>query len=166
MTEEAISESEAELLRALGQELQRIFAQKSEMDFDDVVNAFKAVESSYVANFGGNEFLTLETRRRVAELILYSATAKRITCEECERLFDDLSRLGFRDLERKSTVSIIYSRYCFQTGRNEQGISLLEPLEVELDDEFRHTGIELYRNLLKTTQDVLNELRTSQNETP
>jgi len=158
------NEAQEKLMDSLGQELQCVFGQKSERSFHDLVSALRSVENTYLDRLSGNQLLSLETRRRVAELILYSATDKGVPFEMCQRAFDDLSLLGYSDLETKSTVSIIYSKYCLEVGRCQRAIELLEPLEVELQAELRRRRIKLYRHLLKRTQDVLKQLRTSKSE--
>ena len=165
MTEERVSESDEKLAYALGRDLEKIFAQKREMDFEDLVKAFKVVETSYVAQFATNQFLSLEAKRRVTELILCSATGKRCPFDTCHALLDDLFRLGFTDLERKGTMCLIFSKYCQDTRRHQEAIDLLRPLKVELEEELARTGLDVYRDLVENTEIVLNELRTSQTET-
>ncbi|SRR6266496_638860 len=162
MTEKPVSESEEKLAHALGRDLEIIFARKRETEFDDLVKAFKAVETSYVAQFATNQFLALEAKRRVAELLLCSATGKRCPFETCRALLDDLFRLGFTDLERKGTMCLIFSRYCQDIGRNKEAIDLLGPLKTELEEELARTGLEVYRDLLENTDLVLKELQSAQ----
>jgi hypothetical protein len=107
----------------------------------------------------GNEFLTQETKRRVSELILYSALEKGCSFELCQNLFHGLSQLEWTNLEKKSSVYLIYSRYCLQIGCKEECIPLMEQLEVELENELRQTDILVYHQLLETLQDVLRQVR-------
>jgi len=157
MSKKVVTKSEQKLWDALAQELQKTFGQKREMEFLDLVRALKSIEMAYVEKFEGDPLAASETRKRVAELILYSAIDKGLEFAECQRLFNDLVQLGFSDLERKSTITIIFSRYCLETKHRQQGVDLLKALESELQDAIR--PIRLYKDLLKTTQEVLGLLR-------
>jgi hypothetical protein len=159
MTQIPFQPSEEELSRELGQALERIYANTPDMEFDDLVKAYRKVQDYFLPQVGGNEFFTLETKRRVAELMLYSALEKQSPFELCRKLFDELSQLGFTNLERKSTVYLIYSRYCLQAGREDEGINLLELLEVELKENLHQAELPIYLKLLQTTLEVLEHLR-------
>lgn len=159
MEEEAAGPSEKELSREFGRALERVYATTPDVDFDELAQSYKNVEDSFLARVAGNQFLTLETKRRVSELMLYSAIDKECSFELCEDLFGKLSRLGFTNLEKKSNVYLIYSRYCLEVDRNHEGIRLLEPLEVELEDELHRRDVPIYRHLLHTVREVLLQLK-------
>jgi hypothetical protein len=159
MTEESLKPSEEQLSQELGYALEEIYIGTPDLNFDDLARLYQNVEDSFLPRVAGNQFLTLETKRRVAELRLYSAIDKECAFELCQRLFEELSRLGFTNLEKQSSVYLIYSRYCLELERNEEGIQLLEQLEVELEDELRRGELLLYRQLLQTVRDVLEQLR-------
>jgi hypothetical protein len=130
-----------------------------DINFDDLAKSYKNVEDSFLPKVAGNQFLTLETKRRVSELMLYSAIEKECSFELCHSLFDELSQLGFTNLEKKSSVYLIYSRYCLELGQSNHVTRLLEQLEVELEDELRRSDVLVYRQLLQTILDVLKDLR-------
>jgi hypothetical protein len=159
MAQEPLTQLEQELSQALGRALEKIYVQTPKMGFDALIEAYKEVESSFLPKVAGNDFLTLETKRRVAELALYSALEKKCSFELCQSLFVNLSRLGFTNLEKKSNVYLIYSRYCLRVSRNQEGIRLLEQLKVELEHELRRADMLVYRELLKTVRDVLRQCR-------
>jgi hypothetical protein len=123
---------EKKLCQALAGDLEDLSARKYERSFDDLVEAFRAVESSYLVQFESNQFLALETRRRVAEMRLKAATFKCCPLETCRAQLDHLFRLGFTDLERKATMCIFFAQYRRETGIAQQGIDVLEPVQAEL----------------------------------
>jgi hypothetical protein len=136
------------------------------MSFDDLVEAFRAVENSYLAQFESNQFLALETRRRVAEMMLKAATFKCCPLESCRAHLDNLFRLGFTNLERKVTMCIFFAQYCRETGIPQQGIDVLEPVEAELNAELNRPRMpprerEFYQHILGQTQVTLGKLRDS-----
>ena len=153
--------TEEELSREFSRALEKVYVTTPDVDFDDLAQSYRNVEDSFLRRVAGNEFLTLETKRRVAELMLYSAIDKQCSFELCESLYGKLSRLGFTNLEKKSNVQLIYSRYCLQLGRNDDGILLLEPLEVELEEKRQQSDAPVYRQLLHTVRDVLQQLRAT-----
>jgi hypothetical protein len=166
MGNEVMTKSEKKLMDSLGQELQSVFGEKSERSFHDLVSALRSIENSYLNRLRGNQFLSLETRRRVAELILYSATEKGVPFEKCQQAFDDLRLLGFTSLEAKGIVLRIYSKYCSKIGRKNEGIALLAALEAELETEFNRKDLtkparRFYSIELQSTRALLNELRAA-----
>jgi hypothetical protein len=165
MNDQAENQSQDQLSRALARDLQIAYTQTREMDFDGVVEALKSLENAHVASVGGNHFLALETKRRVAELLLDLATCRLCPFETVRDLLDDLFRLGFTDLERKGTMCLVFSRYCQDTGRNQEAIDLLEHLKAELEEESARTGLEVYRDLVENTEVVLKELQSSERGT-
>lgn len=160
MTKEPFNQSK-ELSRALGHALEQIYAQTPYKKFDELVKLYNKVKDSFLPKVVENEFLTLEIKRRVSELILYSAIEKHCSFDLCHRLFNDLHQLKFTNLEKKASIYLIYSRYCLQIGSDDESIRLLELLEAELEDELRQTNLPVYRDLLETTYEVLDQLRKS-----
>jgi hypothetical protein len=160
MTQELLNQSEEQLSRALGRALENIYVNTPNMEFDDLAKSYKEVEEAFLPKIAGNEFLALETKRRVAELMLYSAVEKQLPFELCQELFNNLAQLGFTNLEKKSSVYLIYSRYCLHFKHKNEGTRFLEQLKVELNDELRRTDMLVYRQLLQTAHDVLRQLRS------
>jgi hypothetical protein len=139
------------------------------MPFDDLVEAFRALENSYLVQFETNQLLALETKRRVADMRLKAATFKCCPLETCRAQLDNLFRLGFTDLERKATMCIFFAQYCRETGIAQQGIDVLEPVQAELQAELNRSGMtrrerEFYEHILGQTQAILSKLRGSLKE--
>src|SRR5215831_18762252 len=115
MSELRVTRREKKLGQALARDLEDLSARKYEMSFDDLAEAFRAVENSYLVQFESNQFLALETKRRVAEMRLKAATFKCFPLETCRAQLDNLFQLGFTDLERKVTMCIFFAQYCRET---------------------------------------------------
>src|SRR5215469_3971559 len=97
MTKERRTRREKQLDSQFVCEVGDIFARKYEMSFDDLVKAFKAVETRYV-ELETKAFFILETKRRVAEWMLMAAIDKRCSYETCRVQLDNLFKLGFTNL--------------------------------------------------------------------
>lgn len=156
------SDSDEQLSHELGKALEQIYATTPSREFDELLKDYRNVEEAFLARVTGNEFLRRETQRRVAELTLYSAIEKKCSFETCEKFLQDLEDLGFTNLERKSTVHLIYSRHCLEAGRHDEGINLLKPLEIELRETLSQSDIPVYRELLRTTTEVIELLSRTQ----
>jgi hypothetical protein len=153
------------LERQFVRELGDVFARKYEMSFDDLVKAFKAVETHYL-ELETKPFLILETKRRVAEKILMAALDKRCPYEICRAQLDNLFELGFTNLEMKATMCLFFARHCRATRHAREGIELLEPVVEELQSELNRAGIrrserEFWAQLLNHIEVALSKLRES-----
>jgi len=122
---------EEEWSEDLAKRIDEAFLKTRKMPFDELVRIYKEIERQMLAHLSGEEFLILETKRRVAEQILYRA-AERCSLDVCRELLRDLLRLGFTDLSLKSTAYISHSMVCEEDGQMDEGIALLEALEQEL----------------------------------
>jgi hypothetical protein len=159
MKKNSLSPADKKLSRALAEALADIYARTRGMSFDDLLKSYRAVKKSFLPKVAENEFLTLETKRRVAERVLYSAMAKQCSLEVCRKFFNDLSRLGFTNLEQKSNVYLAYARHSAKAGHKRRGIRLLKQLETELENELRQHNLLIYRRLIGTVKDALSKLR-------
>jgi hypothetical protein len=112
------------------------------MRFEELVPVYKAVEAQLLARLSDEEFLILETRRRVAEQILHRA-AERCSLDVCREYLRDLLRLGFTDASLKCTAYISYSMRCEETGHADEGVALLEALDQELGRQLQNVPIML-----------------------
>ena len=157
---------EKSLSQQLAQELAAVCQKESDMTFKDIVNSYRIIERTALARVSDNQFLALETRRRVAERLAYTAIYKDRPWEDSRGLLDELIRLGFTNIEVKVNVLLSYSKYCLKIGRNKEGIALLEPLETELETELSRKDLRtparrFYSVELKSTRALLNKLRAA-----
>src|SRR5262245_17528734 len=126
---------EKSLSQALAQDIAAMCLKESEMTFEDIVKSYRIIERTHLARVSNNQFLALETRRRVAEHLVYAAIYKDRSWDESCGLLDNLFKLGFTNIEVKVGVLQSYSKYCLKIGQNDEGIALLSALESELKTE-------------------------------
>jgi hypothetical protein len=162
MKQEPLEQRERELSQALARALEDVYVKGPDMKFEDLVKSYKLVEESFLPKVAGNEVLILETKRRVAELILYSALEKKCSFGLCERLFNEVVDLGFTNLEKKANVYMVYSRYCLQIGHNDEGNRLLIPLKAELEENIYKKDVLLYQHLLQNIQSLLRQFKSQE----
>src|SRR5215470_8260682 len=152
---------EKSFFQALAQELASVCQKECDMTFEDIVKSFRTIERTHLAQASDNQFLALETRRRVAEHLVHAAINKERPWEESRVLLDNLFGLGFTNIEVKVLVLQSYSKYCLKIGRNNEGIALLEPLESELETELSRKDLRTparryYSGELESTRALLN----------
>lgn len=143
--------------RALGDAIARISAVAPSTPFDALLAAYREIESKHLVDVAGDEESERETRRRIAEAILYSATSKRIAAEEARTYFDHLENLGYTTLEQKSNAYLIYARYCVAVGHHDEASHLLQQLRRDLKAELARKDNALYRDVLTTTEKLLRD---------
>ena len=155
---------EKSLCQALAEDIASVCQKESVMTFEDIVKSYRIIERSHLARASDNQFHALETRRRVAERLVYAAIYKDRPWEESRVLLDELFRLGFTNIEAKLNLLLVYSKYCLKIGRSNEGIALL--LETELETEFNRKDLtkparRFYSIELQNTRALLNELRAA-----
>ena len=116
----------------LGQAIQSIMAASFDRNFEDVVGDYRRIEEDFVNRSDGNDFHVLETKRRIAEAILLATHSHRQPFDVCRNALDDLVHLGFTNLRTRCTESWWYANCCLLEGQLDVGLSVLEPLIVEL----------------------------------
>ena len=154
---------EKSLSNALGKDIAAVCLKEGEMTFEHIIESYRIIERTHLARVSDNQFHALETRRRVAERLVYAAIYKDRPWEESRGLLDNLFRLGFTNIEVKVSVLQSYSKYCFKIGRNNEGIALLEALESELETQLSREDLKTpargyYSGELQSTRALLNKL--------
>jgi len=157
---------EKSLSQALAKDIANVCQKEADLTFEDIVKSYRMIERTHLARVSDNQFYALETRRRVAERLVYAAIDKNRPWEEVRSLLDNLFRLGFTNILVKVLVLQISSKYCLQIGRNNEGITLLAPLETELETELsrkdqRAPTKRFYSSELENIRALLNKLRAS-----
>ena len=155
-----------ESLSALANDIAAVCLKYRDLTFEEIVESYRIIERTALARVSDNQFLALETRRRVAEQLVYAAIYKDRAWEEARVLLDELLRLGFTNIEVKVFVLQIYSKYCLKIARSDEGIALLAPLETELATKFNRKDLtkparRFYSIELQRTRALLNKLRAA-----
>ncbi|MDC3955850.1 hypothetical protein [Polyangium jinanense] len=104
-----------------------------ERSFAEAVDDFRRLEAEFVVRGCDTDFHVLETRRRIAEMILTLAEVKHPPLEVCREAWKDMVRLGFSNREREYTMTWFYAECCRYDETPEEGLALLEPLVAELE---------------------------------
>jgi hypothetical protein len=94
----------------------------------------------------------LELRRRVAENKFRLAYHGGRPIQEIEAQYKQICKLGFSELDIKSTFTIMFARYCLRHGRKQQGMEYLKRLRRELTNH-----VKLYQHLKDEVDAVLAE---------
>ncbi len=148
-------ERSAELSHLLGRALEAVYARTPHESLESLLEAYREVEGRFRPELRDEPELDLETRRRVAELTLYSAIEKDAPFETVTSFYEALAELGFEGLERSGTIGIIYARYCYDAGRPDAAVALLVPLRQALREALAARESPLYRDLLGTVESLL-----------
>lgn len=157
---------EKSLSKALATDIAMLCVKYRDLTFEEIVESYRIIERTALARVSDNQFLALETKRRVAEQLVDAAVYKDRPWEESRVLLDKVFRLGFTNIEVKVNVLLIFSKYCLKTGRNNEGIALLEPLESELEAELTRKDLRtpakrFYSIELQNTRALLDKLRAA-----
>jgi hypothetical protein len=158
--------TEKSLSKALANDIATVCLKYRDLTFEDIVESYRIIERTALARVSDNQFLALETSRRVAEQLVHAAIYKDRPWEESSVLLDELFRLGFTNIEVKVNLVLIYSKYCLKIGRNNEGIAMLTALETELETEFNRKDLtkparRFYSIELQNTRALLNKLRAA-----
>lgn len=119
----------------LGQAIQTVLANSFDRSFSDVVCEYRQVEEDFLARPGGNEFHSIETRRRVAEAILLAAHSHQQPLDTCRNAWNDLVGLGFTDFQTRCTESWLYADCCL-FNFYPRGVPNFSRIHVPLDEIF------------------------------
>ena len=157
---------EESLSQALANDIATVCLKYRDLTFEDIVESYRIIERTALARVSDNQFLALETRRRVAEQLVHAAIYKDRPWEESRSFLDNLFRLGFTNIEVKVLVLQSYSKYCLKIGRSNEGIALMTALETELETEFNREDLtkparRFYSIELQSMRALLNELRAA-----
>ena len=108
-------------------------ALKKKLSFAEAVDAFRRLEAEFVARAGDDDFVVLETRRRIAEYILMVADAHHPPLEVCRQAWNDLVCLGFSNIGQQRVMAWYFAECCRYDENPEEGLAVLLPLVAELE---------------------------------
>lgn len=104
--------------------------------FAEAIDDHRRLEAEFVARAPDNECHVLETRRGIAETILSLAYEKHPPFEACREAWNEVVRLGFKDLGARCDASRFYADCCAYDEKPKEGLAVLEPLIAELERGF------------------------------
>jgi hypothetical protein len=106
----------------------------------------------------GNRALIQETGRRIAETLLHHAIRHGCSFDVCRARLNQLRKLGFSNIETKSTCYFLYARGALERGHRHAARRVAAAMADELEDYLRQKkslaaseDLKLLRSLLKAT---------------
>ncbi len=114
----------------------RTFARTRDRNFSDVAVDYRRIEAEFTARVGEGEAsqdLVLGMRENIAGDLLRAATMLAEPFEVCRGAWNEVVRLGFRNLWDECWKARPYAQACLRTHRPDEGLAVLEPLIVALE---------------------------------
>ncbi len=121
-----------EFFNALAKETEFVLATAHTRPFAEGVHQYRQIEVKFVDSCAGDESLTLETRRRIAEMILREANIHEQPFQICQNAWNELVDLGFSNNAVASTMAWYYGECCLFNEEFDAGTTALEPVMTEL----------------------------------
>ncbi len=104
------------------------------LSFEEMLEEYRTIEAELVEQAGDDDFDIIETKRRIAEWILTAASWRNQPFDVCRKAWDDLLALGFTSRYMKCNMTCVYADCCLETGQNDVGLAVIEPVITELED--------------------------------
>jgi hypothetical protein len=150
----AYTESEQALVEALAAE---VFADHLAGKLDELTEAFAALEQRLAPRLGAEGRTAL---RRVSTIYRLSACIeKALPVETCERIFDELARIGFTELKEDAMCRFMLARRCLDAGRDEDGRRAIGDVMDRLQRTIDETGSEELTELRDRMSPLVRSLR-------
>jgi hypothetical protein len=150
-----MKESEQKLSRRLARSLDEIAAMSLDVSIDELLRKYEIVEQTFLLQVADNPCLISETRRRIAEMKLFSAIDRNVVYETCENLFGDVLTLDFSNLEKKSNIYLIFSRYCLQLRKEEKAKRILSEICIDLENALCSRRSHAHKEILRQAKILL-----------
>lgn len=155
-----LNKREQQISVDLSNALTKTHLNKENLSGQKVMEKFDGQEKHFCALLNENLILQSEVKRRVAELKLYSAIDMDFDANSIDKYFENISNLGYTNLEKRASVQIIYARHCYKIGKVEKADALLLNLRIAINTENSANENMLYTHLIS----VIDELYNDQNQ--
>lgn len=165
--EDKADEVMAEFFEALAHATESILAMARTRSFADGVHEYRQVEAKFVERAGHDEFLKLETRRRIIEMILREANIHEQHFQVCQSAWNELLALGFSNTAVAASMARYYADCCLFNEEFDAGLTALEPVMTELRhriDEPATPRRAYYRDELARLEKLRNQLETGRSD--
>ena len=113
--------------------IESVFVRKPRLDFVTAVQEYRQIEAELVQQFGNDERMTLELRRRIAEWIVRYAWHDDVPFEQFQAAWNDLLALGFTDAEKKREMIFYFADYCLNNEHYDLGLAEFDPVIAEFE---------------------------------
>jgi hypothetical protein len=121
-----------EFYKVLAHETEFVLATAHGRTFAEGVHQYRQIEAKFIERCAGDESLILETRRRIAEMILREANIQEQPFQVCQNAWNELTSLGFSNDAVASTMAWYYGNCCLLNEEFNTGIAALKPVMTEL----------------------------------
>ena len=111
-----------------------VYAKRPWPGFEWAVQEYRQIEAEIVAREGEDEFMVLETKRRIAEWILTCANRDNVPFERFQEAWNELLALGFTDGYKQRHMTFLYADYCLTNKLYDLGLGVFEPVIVEFEE--------------------------------
>lgn len=119
----------------------RVYARRPWPGFAAAVQEYREIEAELIAQAGDDDFIVLETKRRIAEWIVTCAWRDEVPFEQFQAAWNDLLALGFTDAEKKREMVYYWADYCLDQGLYDLGLAELDPVIAEFEEWLRTTAL-------------------------
>jgi hypothetical protein len=137
--------------------IELVYVKKPWPGFDAAVQEYRQIEAELVEQDGDDEFMVLETKRRIAEWILTCAWRDDVPFEQFQEAWNAMVALGFSGDDIKRTMTWHYADYCLTNKHYDVGLTVLEPVVAEFEEWLQ--GIVLKPKMKTFYEDELEGLR-------
>lgn len=135
-----------------------------EMEYGDVVRAFRQLEDEFVHRVDYNEWEVLETQRRIAEGILCVAHDAEQPFDVCRNNWNALVELGFSSIEMFCNMAWFYADCCLLNAQYDTGLEVLDMVVEEIHRRLEVPGLTSHAEKYYDTElDHLGTLREGLN---
>src|SRR5208337_1719297 len=87
----------------------QVTKQIPDLELEDVIQLYDDVEADFLPEVSANDEVRIEFKRRIAESKFYLISEHNRPFEDVVLYYDAVCKLGFADLERRTTVTIIFA---------------------------------------------------------
>ena len=111
----------------------RVYAQRPWPGFAAVVPEYRKIEAELIQQAENDEFIILETKRRIAEWIVTCAWRDDVPFEQFHTAWNDLLGLEFTDAEKKREMVFYWADYCLDNELYDLGLTEIDPVIAEFE---------------------------------
>ena len=111
----------------------RVYAKRPWPGFAAAVQEYRQIEAKLIEQAGDDDFIILETKRRIAEWIVTCAWRDDVSFEQFQAAWNDLLALGFTDAEKKREMIFYFADYCLNNEHYDLGLAEFDPVIAEFE---------------------------------
>jgi hypothetical protein len=126
---------------AFWKKLTAIVVKGLDMEYADVVHAYRQLEEEFINDSGNDVLDPLETKRHIAECILRAAHDAEQPFEVCRDNWDALVELGFSSIDTFCNMAWFYADSCLFNAQYDAGIDVLDMVIAEIHRRLDEPGL-------------------------